>query len=37
MGVTSSKVKRDWNKMDKDIEKELEKEKEGDPMNGLFK
>lgn len=37
MAPTSAKVKRDWSKIDKDIEKELSKEKEGDPMNDLFK
>jgi suppressor of G2 allele of SKP1 len=36
-GVTSSKVKRDWSKIDKDIEKDLSKEKQGDPMNDLFR
>jgi len=38
---TSSKVKRDWNKLDKEIEKDIQEHKEeyseGDPVNGMFK
>ena len=34
---SSNKVKRDWNKIDKELEKELEKNPEEDAMNKLFK
>jgi len=37
---SSSKVKRDWNKIDKEIEEDMQKNKEeypeGDPVNGMF-
>jgi len=32
---SSSKVKRDWDKIEKDLEKEMMKE--GDPLNEMFK
>ena len=32
---SSSKIKRDWDKIEKDLEKEMPKE--GDPLNEMFK
>lgn len=32
---SSSKIKRDWDKIEKDLEKEISKE--GDPLNEMFK
>lgn len=34
---SSSKYKKDWSKLEQEIEAEINKEKEGDPLNSLFK